>query len=760
MLKYAIALAQKGLQIFPLTPRTKIPLAKSNGCLDATADEKQIREWWAKTPGANIGIATGGESGLWVLDIDGDDGFKSMADLTRVAGIWPKTPATTTGSGGFHYLFKHPGFRVSNSRRKMPGIDTRGDGGYIVAPPSVHPNGEKYEWQNGLSIFEIEPADAPQSIMRAFAIEDTDVSDKIKSIQGDVKPHPKICEILLARSIKQAHENKERHPMAVWLAKQLQDNRVEYADAETVMLQYQSELEVVDWNPTRRMKPEEATRVLRHTYEKLTPREPWNIAEQESGESEKKFAPEIANFDITAGPDGKDTMTPRRIGNIFATAMGATGGWPKSTPAGLFSVVQTKPTQIRNAPSLFALFHSHAPVSWSRGGGCVTKDEFFQYCNTSCDAYDAIEIVPHFPPRESVFYLHQEIPEPTGQDLEKFLSFFSPETQEDYYLISAMVLSLFAGLPYGSTPIFIIDSDAGQGSGKTTLTTMCGDLVGGIIDFRQERKGQTVQPITTRILNGDCSSRLCRYDNVKDSWDSSHLESVVTIPTISGHKLYGGNVVKSNNLIWMVTNNGTCVSEDLSTRSIIIKLAAQDTAPGKWFKAAAAFVRDRRWNIIADIQAVLATPPQPIDEVTRFGVWEGEIIGRISGAQQIQQTIHERQEDASQDRDTAAEVRDVFIKRISERGMIPDLDYILIPVKDASDWYREATNKRHLSAKAARRELDQLSGKGIHELVKNTDNSHGVRMWGWVGLHFKGEKKPVILPESQTNQADGWWNDK
>lgn len=102
---------------------------------EATNDPATIEGW--RWPAWNIGIATGAGSGFVVLDVDGAEGRASLTALESEHGPLPATTQAETGRGGTHYLFEHPGFRVANSAKKLaPGLDVRGDGGQIVAPPS------------------------------------------------------------------------------------------------------------------------------------------------------------------------------------------------------------------------------------------------------------------------------------------------------------------------------------------------------------------------------------------------------------------------------------------------------------------------------------------------------------------------------------------------------------------------------------------------------------------------------------------------
>lgn len=132
----------------PLQPRGKLPLTE-HGSHDATADATIVAGWWDRWPLANIGIATG--HNLFVIDLDGEQGIDAWRQLTDTHGD-VQTLTSITGSGGRHLLFRS-GQPLPNSAQKLgPRIDTRGEGGYIVAPPSIHPDGGTYQWDNRLPI--------------------------------------------------------------------------------------------------------------------------------------------------------------------------------------------------------------------------------------------------------------------------------------------------------------------------------------------------------------------------------------------------------------------------------------------------------------------------------------------------------------------------------------------------------------------------------------------------------------------------------
>jgi len=128
----------------------KHPLTKG-GFHEATRDATRIERWWRKWPWANIGIRTGEESDLVVIDQDNKpEAEQSMEEIRANYGGFPNTLESKTGSGGRHILFKHPGVKIPCGTGKLgEGIDVRGDGGYILAPPSKHVSGRKYTWDAG-----------------------------------------------------------------------------------------------------------------------------------------------------------------------------------------------------------------------------------------------------------------------------------------------------------------------------------------------------------------------------------------------------------------------------------------------------------------------------------------------------------------------------------------------------------------------------------------------------------------------------------
>lgn len=166
----------------------KHPLGRlvPNGLRGASLDPVVVANWWKQAPYANIGIPTGLPSGLVALDVDtakaGDD---SLFDLEQRFGPLPTTPQALTGGGGLHILFAHPGgeLRIKNSIENLgPGLDVRGDGGYIIAAPSSHVSGRRYEWE-----LSRHPKDTPRAAVPDWLLErivDTPRPDRAPSGPG------------------------------------------------------------------------------------------------------------------------------------------------------------------------------------------------------------------------------------------------------------------------------------------------------------------------------------------------------------------------------------------------------------------------------------------------------------------------------------------------------------------------------------------------------------------------------------------------
>lgn len=152
--KYAISYAKMGISVFPIIPLSKKPATK-NGFKDATTDLDQIKRWWKDNPNFGIAIATGKVSGnIFVIDCDVDEnmgynGYHALQDYCRENDVeFPDTVMALSGRKGSHFYYRaKQGYSVKSRTGIIEGVDIRGEGGYIICPPTIHPNGNAYEWE-------------------------------------------------------------------------------------------------------------------------------------------------------------------------------------------------------------------------------------------------------------------------------------------------------------------------------------------------------------------------------------------------------------------------------------------------------------------------------------------------------------------------------------------------------------------------------------------------------------------------------------
>jgi hypothetical protein len=143
----ALVYSALGWSVIPMQPSGKRPLVAWRKYQQCIAGEDEIAHWFHRWPDANLGIVTGRISGIVVVDVDLRHGGPDSVAAAEVRhGALAPTVEAATGGGGRHLYYAHPGPMMANRVAMLPGVDLRGDGGCVVAPPSVHPNGRRYAW--------------------------------------------------------------------------------------------------------------------------------------------------------------------------------------------------------------------------------------------------------------------------------------------------------------------------------------------------------------------------------------------------------------------------------------------------------------------------------------------------------------------------------------------------------------------------------------------------------------------------------------
>lgn len=188
----ALAYAERGWRVVPIIPGRKHPHFDAWQEV-ATTDHLLIDEWWSRWPSHGVGIATGARSGIFVVDVDvsgSKQGDETLADLEAMYGKLPETVEVVTGSGGRHLYFKTPeGVEISNDQagRLGPGLDVRGEGGQVLAPPTIHPNGTAYQWEASSDPTDIDVAEAPAWLIELLTKESTSKPkrERLPAVEGE-----------------------------------------------------------------------------------------------------------------------------------------------------------------------------------------------------------------------------------------------------------------------------------------------------------------------------------------------------------------------------------------------------------------------------------------------------------------------------------------------------------------------------------------------------------------------------------------------
>jgi hypothetical protein len=324
----ALDYADRGYMVFPCVPGEKKPLT-SRGLLDATTDALQIEAWWTQYPNANIGIAT---TGLIVIDIDGADNswladdVDKQTDLAHVVSLTP--------SGGRHHIFRQPeGKNWRNTASRIaPKVDTRANGGYIVAPPSVV-SGKPYRWAPGmeLSMPAVELPQPPAWL--------TDILDNLRgNLQTTPQHQPLAPE---ANGHKRALAYLDAMPPAI---SGQGGHNVTYAAATMLVHGFEipqdRALEMLSAHYNPRCAPPWTEKELRHKVQDAATK-PHSRSKGWLRNSDPSQGVDLSQFNIAPKPDTQDDDIVIRLSDV--TPQPITWLWPLRIARGKLTVIAGNP---------------------------------------------------------------------------------------------------------------------------------------------------------------------------------------------------------------------------------------------------------------------------------------------------------------------------------------------------------------------------------------------------------------------------------
>lgn len=436
----------------------------------------------------------------------------------------------------------------------------------------------------------------------------------------------------------------------------------------------------------------------------------------------------------TDGCEKKFIPEPLAIITIGSILTKLTSGWPRSVGGSLFVPNDGRPgvSWIPDTDSLFAYIGRATghPPEFKGMPGFHTKRELFADVSRTATQYEAVDELPHHPPMLGHFYACDIPPSGNGKRLNELVSLFSPETDIDRDLILAAFVTPFWGGSGGTRPAFCITSDAGKGCGKSTLAASIGQLAGGALDVSA---GEDIGAVKARLLSPEgTTKRVVWLDNVKShrlSW--AELESLITSPVISGKRMYVGEGMRPNTLMFVLTMNGVSLSTDMAQRSVIIKLKRPDYS-GTWAEETRNFIELHRRELVADVLGFLRSPVEALTKHTRWGDWERDILARLPEPSEAQAVIRERQVGVDVDGEESALIEEFFSKQLTSFGYDTRTDRIFIPSRVAAHWFGWATDERMTVAKASRTLKQRITEGQLGRLLEcgRRDIGRGFEFWG------------------------------
>ena len=392
---------------------------------------------------------------------------------------------------------------------------------------------------------------------------------------------------------------------------------------------------------------------------------------------------DFTNFRKEPSKGNKDRIVPLTIDEILADVQVRFLGYPRNLGGNLFDWRRDREKRevlfLPNQNSLFAWIQrvSHRPVYWQSGIGFVNKLELFESILQDAKKYNGLSIAPHFPLRDDVFYTYTKLPppDPTHSAFWTLIDRFNPANEANRILIAAFFCAPMFYTPTATRPMWVIDTEDAQASGKTTVVKMCAHLYGHPpinIDLAQLER-DTDQIIKRLISTEGRQARIALLDNVTKTLSSSNLATFVTDSYISGRPAYGrGEELRPNDITYVATVNGASVNTDMATRAYTIRIKKPDNPDPNWEPKTYAHIDDNQTQIFADILDLLRNNPNPslVRKGSRFAKFDQIVLAAVcrnlDEFNAADAAIRGETEAANEDGDRAEEFMDLFEDAIAK----------------------------------------------------------------------------------------------
>lgn len=443
---------------------------------------------------------------------------------------------------------------------------------------------------------------------------------------------------------------------------------------------------------------------------------------------------QIANATVERDEEGHEHTTPLTMSEVIAETAKITDDWPRRVGNVLFIHDRNGVANLESPAALFGwLARRCGIVSWRRGNGCVTKEEFHAELRRTATEYVAIEHLPHEPPVTGHYYACENTKPGDGSTLESFLDYFCPLTDIDRQLQKAAAITPIWGGPPGSRPAFLFTASTGRGRGKSTAAMLLAKVFWGYIDISAN---EDIGVIKQRLLSPDAARlRVALLDNVKSSRFSwAELESLITTSDVSGKRMYVGDARRPNLITWLITLNGASLSTDMSQRVVEIQFD-EPLYTKTWEAEVNEFIESHRMEIIADMVGLLRKPPMKMRRHSRWATWEGQVLARMDCPDECLDVLLERRSACDVEQEESEVIEEYFASRLSGLGYNPDTEDVFIPTPITMQWFNAATGDRK-KAVGVTRAIKQLQDEGrIWRLTYYRGGKGGERGTRWVGEH-------------------------
>lgn len=427
-----------------------------------------------------------------------------------------------------------------------------------------------------------------------------------------------------------------------------------------------------------------------------------------------------------------------------------TGGWPCRVGDQLFAPTDdnTDVIWLKDADMLFAWIETKLTrndrysVDWEGSSKCPTQNKFFKYCEQRCRNYKSVEVIPHQPPQDGVYYACPPIPsECDGHKyFDKFISFFAPSTPDDEDLLRAYFLSFVWGGPTSQRPLFIFQAEPGspnlgRGAGKSTVAHMAGELFGGLLNFNGKERPVEIQ--NCLLSPQGRRRRAVLIDNVKSNkFSNGYLEGLITQGEIDGRQMYEGHGSRPNYLTFAMTFNDPQLSKDFAMRGFIVHMKYANHSHA-WRASFSRFVEENRYRIWGDMMIVLRNPKplMPDYKPTRFPEFDGDVLTCFRSPDSLQELVSllkKRSEGTDADAKIGELVRDDIVELLRKQfgsHFDVDLNCVLIPTRELQPIVDSHSETGRVTI---HKTSNKLRDYGIAELSYN-DSDKPYRGWFWFG---------------------------